>query len=70
MPYVHLVSSPRVAETAKLWENTFRAVNIALANEMAFVCQHLGVETAEVIEAVSCSMWFSNPGGVGRTVSA
>jgi UDP-N-acetyl-D-glucosamine dehydrogenase len=47
------VSSTRVAETAKLLENTFRSVNIALANEMAIVCKHLGVDVWEVIEAAA-----------------
>ena len=47
------VSSPMVAETAKLLENTFRAVNVALANEMAIMCQHLGVDVWEVIAAAS-----------------
>jgi len=50
---VHAVSSARVAETAKLWENTFRAVNIALANEMSMLCDNLGIETHEVIEAAA-----------------
>ncbi len=53
VPYVHVVSSARVAETAKLWENTFRAVNIALANEMAMLCDNLGVNAFEVIEAAA-----------------
>jgi UDP-N-acetyl-D-glucosamine dehydrogenase len=47
------VSSPMVAETAKLHENTFRAVNIALANELALMCDHLGISAWEVIEAAS-----------------
>jgi UDP-N-acetyl-D-glucosamine dehydrogenase len=47
------VSSPRVAETAKLLENTFRSVNIALANELAFACRKIGVDPWEVIEAAS-----------------
>jgi len=47
------VSSPMVAETAKLLENTFRAVNVALANEMALMCQRLGVDVWEVIAAAS-----------------
>ncbi len=50
---VHPVSSARVAETAKLWENTFRVVNIALANEMAMLCKNLGIATHEVIEAAA-----------------
>jgi UDP-N-acetyl-D-glucosamine dehydrogenase len=45
------VSSPTVAETAKLHENTFRAVNIALANELALMCDHLGISVWEVIDA-------------------
>lgn len=48
---VYIVSSPEVAETAKLLENTFRMVNIALANEFAMVCEKLGISIWEVIEA-------------------
>ena len=48
---VHRVSSPKAAETAKLLENTFRATNIALANEMALICDRLGLDVWEVIEA-------------------
>ncbi|MBI5240677.1 MAG: nucleotide sugar dehydrogenase [Elusimicrobia bacterium] len=47
------VSSTRAAETVKLLENTFRAVNIALVNEMAQVCRHLGLDVWEVIEAAA-----------------
>jgi UDP-N-acetyl-D-glucosamine dehydrogenase len=47
------VSSPKVAETAKLHENTFRAVNIALANELALMCDKLGISAWEVIDAAS-----------------
>ncbi|MFY9557137.1 MAG: nucleotide sugar dehydrogenase [Blastocatellia bacterium] len=50
---VHKVSSARVAETAKLLENTFRSVNIALVNEMAQLCYHLGIDSWEVIEAAA-----------------
>src|SRR5918995_2889869 len=50
---VQPVSSPMVAETAKLHENTFRAVNIALANELALMCDKLGISPWEVIEAAS-----------------
>ena len=50
---VHIVSSPRVAEMAKLMENTFRQVNIAFANEMAIVCEHLGIDVWETIEAAA-----------------
>ena len=45
------VSRPMIAETAKLHENTFRAVNIALANELALMCDRLGIDPWEVIEA-------------------
>jgi UDP-N-acetyl-D-glucosamine dehydrogenase len=47
------VSSPKVAETAKIHENTFRAVNIALANELALMCEKLGISPWEVIEAAA-----------------
>jgi len=47
------VSSPRVAEAAKLLENTFRSVNIGLVNEMSLVCRHLGIDVWEVIDAAA-----------------
>ncbi len=47
------VRSPIVAELAKLHENTFRAVNIALANELALMCEHLSVSPWEVIDAAA-----------------
>ncbi len=47
------VSSPAAAEMVKLLENTFRAVNIGLVNEMAIMCDKLGVNVWEVIEAAS-----------------
>ena len=47
------VSSPTVAEMVKLLENTFRAVNIGLVNEMALMCDRLGVDVWEVIEAAA-----------------
>jgi len=45
------VSSPRVAEMVKLLENTFRAVNIGLVNEIALMCERLGIDVWEVIDA-------------------
>lgn len=45
------VSSPKTAEMVKLLENTFRAVNIALVNEVAIMCDRLGIDVWEVIEA-------------------
>jgi UDP-N-acetyl-D-glucosamine dehydrogenase len=50
---VHVVSSARVAEAAKLWENTFRAINIGMANEMAKLCNALGIDTWEVVGAAA-----------------
>jgi UDP-N-acetyl-D-glucosamine dehydrogenase len=45
------VSSPRVAEMVKLLENTFRAVNIGLVNELALMCDTLGIDVWEVVDA-------------------
>jgi UDP-N-acetyl-D-glucosamine dehydrogenase len=47
------VSSPKVAELAKLYENVFRNVNIALANEFAMICRRLDVSAREVIDAAA-----------------
>ncbi len=47
------VSSAEVAEMTKLLENTFRAVNIAMVNEMALMCERLGIDVWEVIEAAA-----------------
>ena len=53
VPRVHEVSTPKVAELAKLYENVFRNVNIALANEFSLMCRYLGVSTREVIDAAA-----------------
>lgn len=50
---VHMVSSPDAAEMVKLLENTFRAVNIGLVNEVAQMCHKLEVNTWEVIDAAA-----------------
>lgn len=50
---VHCVSSARVAEACKLWENTFRAINIGMANEMARLCNTLNIDTWEVVRAAA-----------------
>jgi UDP-N-acetyl-D-glucosamine dehydrogenase len=50
---VHRVTSARVAEACKLLENTFRAVNIGLVNELAQLCHTLGIDTWEVIAAAA-----------------
>ena len=48
---VYTVSSPRVAEMTKIYENIFRNVNIALVNEMAILCHKMNINIWEVIEA-------------------
>ena len=47
------VSSPEVAEMTKVFENVFRSVNIALVNELAQLCQNMGVSVWEVIDAAA-----------------
>jgi UDP-N-acetyl-D-glucosamine dehydrogenase len=63
------VSSPEAAELVKLLENTFRSVNIGLVNEMAIVCDKLGVDVWEVIEAAATKpfgfMKFTPGPGIG-----
>ncbi|MBS5308904.1 nucleotide sugar dehydrogenase, partial [Clostridium sp.] len=48
---IHKVSSPAVAEMEKILENTFRNINIGLANEMAILCSRMGIDVWEVIDA-------------------
>jgi UDP-N-acetyl-D-glucosamine dehydrogenase len=50
---VHRVSSPESAELTKLLENIFRAVNIALVNEMAQLCERMKIDVWEVVEAAA-----------------
>lgn len=50
---VHIVSSPTAAEMVKLLENTFRAVNIGLVNEIALMCDKLNLNVWEIIQAAS-----------------
>jgi UDP-N-acetyl-D-glucosamine dehydrogenase len=63
------VSSPEAAELVKLLENTFRAVNIGLVNEIAIVCDKLGVDVWEVIDAAATKpfgfMKFTPGPGIG-----
>jgi UDP-N-acetyl-D-glucosamine dehydrogenase len=47
------VGSPKVAEMVKLLENTFRAVNIGLVNELALMCDRLGISVWEVVDAAA-----------------
>jgi UDP-N-acetyl-D-glucosamine dehydrogenase len=66
---VHRVSSPAVAEMTKLLENTFRNVNIALVNELALLCERMGLDIWEVIDAAATKpfgfMPFRPGAGVG-----
>ena len=66
---VTIVSSCRAAELAKLLENTFRHVNIALVNEMATLCHEMGIDVWEVTEAAATKpfgfMPFTPGPGVG-----
>lgn len=67
------VSSARVAEMAKLLENTFRAVNIGLVNEIAIICEKLGINVWEVIDAASTKpfgfmRFFPGPGLGGHCI--
>ena len=55
------VSSPKTAEMAKLLENTYRHVNIALANEIAILCHGLGVDVWEVIDAAATKPFGFQP---------
>ena len=63
------VSSPEVAEAAKLFENSFRQVNIALVNELAQISHALGISVRETIDAADTKpygfMKFSPSAGVG-----
>ena len=63
------VSTPEAAELVKLLENTFRSVNIGLVNEMAMVCDRLGVDVWEVIDAAGSKpfgfMKFTPGPGIG-----
>jgi UDP-N-acetyl-D-glucosamine dehydrogenase len=57
--YLVPVSSARAAELVKVYENTFRAVNIALANEITLLCDRMGINAWEVLEAA-----FTKPFGI------
>jgi UDP-N-acetyl-D-glucosamine dehydrogenase len=67
------VSSTKVAETAKLLENTFRAVNIGMVNELAIMCDRLGVDVWEVIDAAGTKPFgfmpfYPGPGTGGHCI--
>src|SRR5207253_7998158 len=50
---IHRVSSPEAAELTKLLENIFRSVNIALVNELAQMCERMGIDVWEVVDAAA-----------------
>lgn len=70
---VRTVSNPRVAELTKLLENTFRAVNIALVNELAMLCDRMGIDVWEVIDAAKTKPYgfmpfYPGPGPGGHCI--
>lgn len=70
---VRPVSTPRVAEFTKLLENTFRAVNIALVNELTMLCDRMGIDIWEVIEAAKTKPYgfmpfYPGPGVGGHCI--
>lgn len=72
---VHVVSSPEAAELTKLYENTFRAVSLALANEFAEICGALSLDPIEVTLAAATKPYgflatFPGPGVGGHCIPA
>ncbi|HXE45854.1 MAG TPA: nucleotide sugar dehydrogenase [Conexibacter sp.] len=70
---IHVVSSLEAAELTKLYENTFRAVNLAFANEMAGVCTHLGLDPVEIVDAAATKPYgflahYPGPGVGGHCI--
>jgi len=70
---VHLVSSAEAAEMTKLYENTFRAVTLALANEFAGICRSLDVDAMEVTQAAATKPYgflacYPGPGVGGHCI--
>lgn len=61
VPSVHRVSSARAAEMSKLLENTYRAVNIGLINEIAQLCHELGIDVWEVVDAAASKPFGFQP---------
>jgi UDP-N-acetyl-D-glucosamine dehydrogenase len=67
------VSSPGAAELTKVFENTYRAVNIALVNEMMLLCDRMGLDVWEVVEAASTKpfgihTFYPGPGVGGHCI--
>ncbi len=70
---VHRVSSPAVAEMEKILENTYRNINIGLANEMAILCHKMGIDVWEVIDAAKSKPYgfqafYPGPGVGGHCI--
>ncbi len=70
---VHTVSSPKVAEMEKIYENIFRYVNIALANEIVILCHKMDIDFWEVIEAAKTKPYgfmpfYPGPGVGGHCI--
>jgi UDP-N-acetyl-D-glucosamine dehydrogenase len=70
---VHCVSSPEVAEMEKIYENTFRNINIALANEMTLLCARMNISIWEVIDAAKTKPYgfmafYPGPGVGGHCI--
>lgn len=72
-PSLQAVSSPEAAELTKLLENSFRAVNIALANEMSDVAEHFGLSPIEIVDAAATKPYgfmpfYPGPGVGGHCI--
>lgn len=70
---IHTVSSPEIAEMEKILENSYRNVNIALANEMAILCNRMGINVWEVIDAAKTKPYgfqafYPGPGVGGHCI--
>ena len=73
VPQVYRVSSARAAEMTKLLENTFRAVNIALVNELTMLCDRMDIDIWEVIDAAATKPYgflpfYPGPGVGGHCI--
>lgn len=70
---VHVVSSPAVAEMTKILENTYRNINIGLINELTILCNRMGIDLWEVIEAAKTkpfgfTAFYPGPGLGGHCI--
>lgn len=67
------VSSPRVAELTKIFENTYRSVNISLVNELMFLCDRMGIDVWEVLDTAGTKpfgiqIFYPGPGVGGHCI--